>query len=201
VVDIAVPPDVQPAIVHAALDAGKHVLAQKPLAVTLRDALAMVEHAERAGARLAVNQNGRYDSSINAARQLVRQGILGTRLLANIDMHVETVWQEYMQDPRYDRLMILNLSIHLIDQLVWLFGAPSAVTAFARKAPGPYHGDRIAQFALHYDDDFWATSLDDGMNCSSDTGHYDGQPAPTAGARGLLRIKLAPVRERRRRRI
>src|SRR5688572_31925480 len=33
------------------------------------------------------------------------------------------------------------------------------------------------------------------------TCHYDGQPAPTAGARGLLRTKLAPVRERRRRRI
>ena len=67
---------------------------------TVRDALAMVEHAERAGVRLAVNQNGRYDSSINAARQLVRQGVLGTRLVANIDMHVETVWQEYLQNPR-----------------------------------------------------------------------------------------------------
>jgi len=33
------------------------------------------------------------------------------------------------------------------------------------------------------------------------TGHYDGQPAPTAGARGLLHAKLASVRERRRRRI
>ena len=64
--------------------------------------------------------------------------------------------------------MILNMSIHHIDQLIWLFGAPTAVTAIARSGPGPYYGERIAQYALHYDDDFWASSLDDGMNWSSE---------------------------------
>lgn len=168
VVDIAVAADVQPAIAQRAMAAGKHVLAQKPLAVTYGEAVALVEAAERAGVVLAVNQNGRYDSSINAARTLIREGILGTRLVAAISMHIETVWQDYLRDPRYTRLMILNMSIHHIDQLIWLFGAPAAVTAFARTTPGGFFGERIAQYALHYDDGFWATSLDDGTNWSSD---------------------------------
>ena len=117
---------------------------------------------------LAVNQNGRFDPSINAARRLILDGALGTRLVAAISMHIETIWQTYLRNPRYSRLMILNMSIHHIDQLRWLFGEPVAVTAFGRKTPGEFFGDTIAQYALHYDDGFWATSLDDGTNWSSD---------------------------------
>jgi predicted dehydrogenase len=168
VVDVAVPADVQPSIVRRVVESGKHVLAQKPLAVSYREAVNVVEAAEKAGVVLAVNQNGRFDPSINAARTLIQDGILGTRLVAAISMHIETIWQSYLRDPKYSRLMILNMSIHHIDQLRWLFGDPSGVTAFARRTPGEFFGETIAQYVLHYDDDFWATSLDDGTNWSSD---------------------------------
>jgi predicted dehydrogenase len=168
IVDIAVPPDYQPEIVHKAIAAGKHVLAQKPLAVTYGQAIEMVEAADTAGVKLAVNQNGRYDPSINAARQLIADGILGTRLVAAITMHIDMPWQQYYRDPKYDKLMILHMSVHHIDQLRMLFGDPESVVAVGRRTPGEFYGDTIAQYVLQYDDGFWASSLDDGTNWSDD---------------------------------
>jgi predicted dehydrogenase len=171
IVDVALPPDLQPPVVMQAIGAGKHVLAQKPLAVTYRDAWAMVEAAERAGVTLAVNQNGRWDPSINAARRLILQGMLGTRLLASLTMHITMPWQQYYKDPRYDRLMILHMSVHHIDQMRVLFGDPASVWAYARKTPGQQQsGETIAQYALMYDDGFVASSLDDGVNWSTNFG-------------------------------
>ena len=171
IVDVALPPDLQPPVVLEAIRAGKHVLAQKPLAVTYRDAAAMVDAAERAGVVLAVNQNGRFDPSINAAKKLVADRVLGERLLATMAMHITMPWQAYYEDPRYERLMILHMSVHHIDQMRVLFGDPARVSAHARKTPGQQHfGETIAQYTLLYDDGFFATSVDDGVNWSTDFG-------------------------------
>lgn len=202
VVDIALPPDLQPPVVLDAIRAGKHVLAQKPLAVTYRDAVAMVEAAERAGVVLAVNQNGRFDPSINAAKRLIGDGLLGTRLVATSTMHITMPWQAYYKDPRYDRLMILHLSVHHIDQTRLLFGDPSDVWACARQIPGQEHfGETIAQTTLRYDDGFWATSFDDGVNWSSDFGityRIQGTDAVILGEIGWPRLTHSTLRIQRR---
>src|SRR5690606_37085103 len=57
IVDIATHPDVRTGLIHRALDAGKHVLAQKPIATSVEEAQELVEKAERLGLKLAVNQN------------------------------------------------------------------------------------------------------------------------------------------------
>jgi predicted dehydrogenase len=171
VVDVALPPDLQPPVVLQAIGAGKHVLAQKPLAVTYRDAVAMVDAAACAGVTLAVNQNGRWDPSINAARRLIREGALGERLLASLTMHITMPWQAYYNDPRYRRLMILHMSVHHVDQMRLLFGDPARVWAYGRKTPGQAQfGETIALYALMYEDGFVASVLDDGVDWSTDFG-------------------------------
>src|SRR3954447_21736874 len=60
VVDIATRPGERPALILQALAAGKHVLAQKPLALDLESACRVVDAADEAGLKLAVNQNGRW---------------------------------------------------------------------------------------------------------------------------------------------
>jgi predicted dehydrogenase len=77
IVDIATHPDVRPALVREALAAGKHVLAQKPLAEDLDTARALVGDAERAGLALAVNQNGRWAPAWRVATLLIAQGAIG----------------------------------------------------------------------------------------------------------------------------
>src|SRR5437763_7509232 len=79
VLDLAVPPDAQPALVRAAC-AHKHVrglLAQQPLALSVRAARECVEACAAAGVTLAVNQNMRYDQSVRALKGLLGRGWLG----------------------------------------------------------------------------------------------------------------------------
>src|SRR5690606_13765201 len=65
ILDIAYPPDLQPALIRQALkqDHIKGILAQKPLALSLEEAIKLREEAQAAGKVLSVNQNMRYDQS------------------------------------------------------------------------------------------------------------------------------------------
>lgn len=66
----------------AAVQAGRHVLCEKPLALSLHDARAMVAAADRAGVLLGTNHGRRNDPALSTARDLVRAGTLGRPLAA-----------------------------------------------------------------------------------------------------------------------
>jgi predicted dehydrogenase len=163
VLDIAVPPDVQPAIVHAALH-HKHIrgiLAQKPLAMSYREAQGMVLACERAGVRFCVNQNMRYDQSIRALQTLLRRGYLGEPVLATIDMRAIPHWQSWLRE--YDRLTLFAMSIHHLDCFRFLFGDPESVYASARTDPRTTfaHRDGIVLYILEYPNGLRAAAWDD----------------------------------------
>lgn len=171
IVDIAVPPHRQRGIAEQAFAAGKHVMAQKPLADTYADALAIVEAARRAGVKLAVNQNGRWDPAIRAARDLIQRGWLGRLVTATIELRTLQPWQEFYQNPRWKQLMLLNMSVHHLDQFRFLFGEPARISAFTTTWPGqPFAGDTIALYVLEYESGLLASSLDDGFEWADDYG-------------------------------
>ena len=67
ILDVAVPPDRQADVLRQAAEHGSHlrgILAQKPLAMSVKDARDVVERCHKAGITLAVNQNMRYDQSV-----------------------------------------------------------------------------------------------------------------------------------------
>ena len=74
IVDIAVPPWVQPGIVALAVSAGRHVLCQKPFSVEMDRARRMVDAAESSGVLLSVNQQMRWTAAMAACRDLDREG-------------------------------------------------------------------------------------------------------------------------------
>jgi predicted dehydrogenase len=96
-IDISAPGDMHAPIAIAALQAGKHVLCEKPLANTLAEAQAMKEAADAAypgGARAMVGFNYRRVPAIALARKLVEQGRIGTL------RHVRAVYlQDWLADP------------------------------------------------------------------------------------------------------
>ena len=98
VLDIAYPPDQQPALIYAALKQPhiKAILAQKPLALTLADAIALRDAAAKAGKVLSVNQNMRYDQSMRVLKQILDRGDLGEVVFAQIDMHAIPHWQGFL---------------------------------------------------------------------------------------------------------
>jgi len=97
VLDLAVPPDAQPAVIREAVKHRhvKGILAQKPLALSVAEARECVELCDRAGIKLAVNQNMRFDQSVRAMKCLLDRGWLGTPVLATIEMRAIPHWMPW----------------------------------------------------------------------------------------------------------
>lgn len=163
IVDIAFPPDQQPALIRHAL-AQPHVravLAQKPLAMDHAEARALADEARASSKVVSVNQNMRYDQSMRVLRQLIDQGALGEPVIATIDMRAIPHWQPFLRD--YDRLTLLNMSIHHLDVLRFLLGDPTDIYTAARSDPRtPFpHRDGITASTLRFPSGAIAVSLED----------------------------------------
>ncbi|MEY4779157.1 MAG: hypothetical protein RLZZ607_470 [Pseudomonadota bacterium] len=163
VLDIAYPPDQQPALILAALKQPhiKAILAQKPLALTLADAIALRDAAAKAGKVLSVNQNMRYDQSMRVLKEILDGGDLGEIVFAQIDMHAIPHWQGFLAG--YDRLTLANMSVHHLDLLRFLFGQPVEITTQTRTDPRTTfeHTDGITVSTLRFASGVLAVSLED----------------------------------------
>ncbi len=163
VLDIAYPPDQQPALILAALKQPhiKAILAQKPLALTLADAIALRDAAAKAGKVLSVNQNMRYDQSMRVLKEILDGGDLGEIVFAQIDMHAIPHWQGFLAG--YDRLTLANMSVHHLDVLRFLFGQPVEIATQTRTDPRTTfeHTDGITVSTLRFASGVLAVSLED----------------------------------------
>ena len=130
-VDICTPGDTHAEIAIAALDAGKHVLCEKPLANTVDEARAMVAAAERAqakGVRSMVGFNYRRVPAVALARQLVEQ-----RRIGNV-RHVRAQYlQDWIVDPEFPLVWRLqaeragsgalgDIGAHIVDMAQFVTG-------------------------------------------------------------------------------
>jgi len=164
ILDIAYPPHAQLDVVREAVKHPhiKGIMTQKPMATNLEDAREIVRLCEEAGVVLSVNQNMRYDQSMRALKTLLDRGYLGEPIVAQITMHARPHWQEFIKG--YDRVAILNMSIHHLDVFRFLFGEPRAITVSVRTDPRTEfeHADGMAFSILEYESGLRAISLD---NC------------------------------------
>lgn len=174
VLDIAVPPDVQPTLIRHAAAHGRHlrgILAQKPLALTVAEANECVELCRQAGIVLAVNQNMRFDQSVRAMKDLLQRGWIGEPVFASIDMRAIPHWMPWSQGLR--SLSTFVMSIHHLDTFRYWFGTPQRVLASTRSDPRTSfpHRDGINLYILEYDtglrcaawDDVWAGPAKEGV--------------------------------------
>jgi predicted dehydrogenase len=163
ILDIAFPPDQQPALIRHALRQPHilAILAQKPLAMDFEQARQIAAEARAAGKLLSVNQNMRFDQSMRVLRQILDQGALGDPVLASIEMRAIPHWQPFLRD--YDRLTLLNMSIHHLDVLRFLLGEPTEIYTAARPDPRtPFaHTDGITVSTLTFASGCLAVSLED----------------------------------------
>jgi predicted dehydrogenase len=164
VVDIAVPPDQQPGVIDRILAHARKVrgiLAQKPLAPSLREARRLVEECGRAGVALQVNQNMRYDQSVRALRNLIDRGVLGDPVLATIEMRAIPHWMPWARGGR--SLSTFIMSIHHLDTFRYWLGDPARVLASARPDPRTAfaHDDGINLYILEFDNGARASGWDD----------------------------------------
>jgi predicted dehydrogenase len=157
IVDIATHPGVRPALVREALAAGKHVLAQKPLAEDLDTARELVREAERAGLALAVNQNGRWAPAWRVATLLIEQGAIGDVVAVS---HLYDHSFAFTLGTVFDgieHLVLYDYSVHWFDiTRCWLEDkTPTAVRAREYRTPNQPPASRApwgAWAAVEYED-------------------------------------------------
>ncbi|KMS87306.1 Gfo/Idh/MocA family protein [Prauserella rugosa] len=123
---VATPPATHATIAATALDAGLHVVVDKPFATSSAQARTLVDHARRAGRVLTVYQNRRWDGDFLTLRELVEAGELGT--VYGFESRFEWWAPDGGRGWKASASvgdgggMLFDLGTHLIDQAVQLFG-------------------------------------------------------------------------------
>jgi 1,5-anhydro-D-fructose reductase (1,5-anhydro-D-mannitol-forming) len=124
-----------------ALERGRHVLMEKPLAVTVRAARRMVEAAAGSGAVLATAENARYSQEARAAQWAVASGVLGTPQMVLGGGIGAGIWSpNYViaETPwRHDKLRagggpVIDLGVHRFDVLRYVCGPIATVSGLVR---------------------------------------------------------------------
>ena len=137
ILDICLPTFLHCQYAVRALRAGKHVLCEKPMALTVEEADAMLAAAEECGKQLMIGQCLRFSSDYLALKELLDSGKLGRPL----HMHMERLsslprwgFECWYRDCRRSGGSMQDLSIHDYDMARFLFGDPVRVSAVASHA-------------------------------------------------------------------
>ncbi len=150
---IAVPDQSHAGLSCAFLKAGKHVLCEKPMALTRGDTLAMIRAADESGKQLMIGQICRFTPSFEKAKALVEEGVLGD--LYYVESEYAHDYMKIVDNWRADPLRhgVIGGGCHAIDLLRWLAGDPAEVFAYGahRLLPQvPYDDATVA--VMKFDD-------------------------------------------------
>ncbi|RMI06986.1 Gfo/Idh/MocA family protein [Cellulomonas triticagri] len=138
-VSIATPPESHAALAVQALDAGVHVLVEKPMAPSLEECDAMVAAQRRSGKVLSVVAQNRFRDEMVVLKSALDSGLAGPVSHVQVSSH----W--WRGEPYYDLWWrgtwdvegggsTLNHAIHHADLLLWLLGTPDSVQAVLTNA-------------------------------------------------------------------
>jgi predicted dehydrogenase len=181
VVSIATPNKFHAPLTIAALEAGCHVLCEKPMAMSADEARAMLAAAEKAGKRLMINFSYRFSEQSQALKDRVDAGELGDVYFAR------TVWHRRRGLPKFGGWFgqkglsgggpLIDLGVHRLDLALWLMGYPKPVwvmgstynpiaTALAEKEGVPYDVEDLAVGLIRFENGAtleveasWATNI------------------------------------------
>ena len=136
VVSVATPNKTHKPLTIAALEAGCHVLCEKPMAMSAAEAREMLAAASRTGRRLMINFSFRFNEVADALKKQVDAGVLGKVYF------VRTVWQRRRGIPALGGWFgrkelsgggpLIDLGVHRIDLALWLMGHPRPVWVLGR---------------------------------------------------------------------
>ena len=141
--------------VLCAAAAGKSVFVEKPFTLSVTDAVAAIEAAERAGIVLAVGFNRRFHPSMGHLRRAVHEGRLGTIVtvtaeqtaLHGLDMTADAWRARPDQSPAG---AMTAIGVHLVDGMIDLLGPIREVTALTAHRAAPHGSDDTTGVLLSF---------------------------------------------------
>ncbi|MBR9999362.1 MAG: Gfo/Idh/MocA family oxidoreductase [Cyclobacteriaceae bacterium] len=138
---------------RSALEAGKHVVVEKPFVNKVKEGVQLLELAEKTGRILSVFQNRRWDSDFLTVQKIVRAGFLGriVEFIASFDRYRNFIQEDtWKEDTGPGSGLLYNLGPHLIDQVLVLFGHPEALYADIRQVRSGTKVDDYFDISLYY---------------------------------------------------
>lgn len=198
---VASPPHLHHTMAIAALEAGKHVLCEKPMARNLAEARDMQRIAERVGAVAMVNNQLRFLPVRVRVHELIGDGYIGEPHAASAVVHRSSLnspddrpWGWLMEQEKAGG-MLGAVGAHYLDALRWWFGEVKAVTGAVstmvrqRRLP-----DSSAMARVDADDNFavilrFANGALGTIHVTATAGHEGDEEITLSGSEGTLQIR------------
>ncbi|MBC7235449.1 MAG: Gfo/Idh/MocA family oxidoreductase [Chloroflexi bacterium] len=153
---VATPHYFHPEIAIYAMERGKPVISEKPIAVTVSAADAMLEAAKRTGTPFAVMHQSRSEPIWQAAHQLVSSGRLG-EIYRTMLVYADFRSQAYYNSAGWRATwagegggVLINQAPHSLDRFAWLGGLPNKVTAMTATRNHTIEVEDVASALLEY---------------------------------------------------
>ena len=148
-ISLVTPNHLHKAQVESALNAGKHVFVEKPIANTVADGLSMIQKAETNGLILMIGHNMRFSRSARKAKEWIEAGRLGTIVSTEIHFSSDTALHlppdSWRLKPEFCPLLpVMQLAVHAFDLVHYLVGRIEDVSTFTRSiSTGPNTVDAV----------------------------------------------------------
>jgi predicted dehydrogenase len=138
-----------------AIQAGKHLVVEKPFTQTVAQGEELIALAHEKGLMLTVFQNRRWDGDFLTVHEIIKKKMLGR--LVDFESHYDRYRYAFLPDTWKEQSdagaeLVYNLGSHMIDQALVLFGMPEAVTAHIRIVRSRSVVDDWYDIKLHYRD-------------------------------------------------
>jgi scyllo-inositol 2-dehydrogenase (NADP+) len=169
---IATPTNTHFDLARQSLDAGQHVIVEKPFTTTCAQANELIDLANRHGKILTVFQNRRWDGDFLTVKRLLAEGMLGR--LVEYESHFDRFRNQPRLNWRETEVagggILFDLGSHLIDQSLVLFGLPLMIAADVRTQRD--FGKSDDNFELILDYDRLKVTLKSGMLVREQSPHF-----------------------------
>jgi predicted dehydrogenase len=157
VVILCTPSGLHPEEAVAAARAGKHVITEKPMAITLEGADRMIRACGEAGVTLSVIFQYRYNRDAVRLKRAVEAGLFGEPVLGNAFVHWHRTQAYYEESGGWRGTWaldgggaLMNQSIHAVDLLQWILGPVESVCGYADTLAHDIEAEDTASAALRF---------------------------------------------------
>ncbi len=130
---VATPNDKHCELVCAALNAGKNVICEKPVAMSMAELDQMIETARKNGVLFTVHQNRRWDKDFRIVKELWDSGELGRIYAIHSRLHgARGAMFGWRAEPEHGGGMIYDWGVHFVDQLLFMMGFDCVKSVFCK---------------------------------------------------------------------
>jgi predicted dehydrogenase len=123
VVHVCTPNDSHAEITIAALESGKHVMCEKPMAKTAHDARRMLEAAKRTGKKLTIGYNNRFRPDSQHLHKVCEDGTLGEIYYAKahaVRRRAVPTWGVFLDEEKQGGGPLIDIGTHALDLALWM---------------------------------------------------------------------------------